>query len=189
MTKVGLVETMAHHKPAAASMVKGMQMQTVLTTLLLIVKDNKILLGEKKRGWRQGVFNGFGGKVESGETFDEAMIRETIEEVDIIPTKWEKVAIHNFEVYLKGELTNLICHTYLATEFEGEAQESDEMRPQWFDLDKIPYGKMWTDDIYWLPCILRGEKLITYFEFDEDNNVLSHKLTSVINFDDSQYTE
>lgn len=25
------------------------------------------------------------------------------------------------------------------------------MRPQWFDLDSIPYDDMWADDLHWLP--------------------------------------
>jgi len=154
-------------------------MKTILATLLFAIKDNKVLLGQKKRGWREGVFNGFGGKVEQGETLDQAMIRETQEEINITPIKYEKVAIHNFRVFFKGECANLICHTYITTVYLGEPQESDEMRPQWFDINKIPYDNMWTDDIYWLPLVLKGKKLITHFEFDENNNVVSHKTETV----------
>ncbi len=35
-----------------------------------------MLLGEKKRGFGEGYFNGFGGKVEAGETVQQAAIRE-----------------------------------------------------------------------------------------------------------------
>ena len=56
-------------------------MKTQLTTLLLILKDNQILLAEKKRGFGVGKFNGIGGKVEKDETIEGAMIRETQEEI------------------------------------------------------------------------------------------------------------
>ena len=45
-----------------------------LFTLMLVVKDGRVLLGEKKRGFGMGKWNGFGGKVEAGETILEAAI-------------------------------------------------------------------------------------------------------------------
>ena len=37
-------------------------------TLLLLERGNQVLLGNKKRGFGAGKANGFGGKVEPGET-------------------------------------------------------------------------------------------------------------------------
>ena len=53
------------------------------TTLCLLKKDNSILLAMKKRGFGSGKYNGIGGKIEKGETPDEAMIRETKEEIKV----------------------------------------------------------------------------------------------------------
>jgi 8-oxo-dGTP diphosphatase/2-hydroxy-dATP diphosphatase len=39
-----------------------------MLTLMLIHQKNKILLGFKKRGFGKNKWNGFGGKVEEGET-------------------------------------------------------------------------------------------------------------------------
>ena len=61
------------------------------TTLCLLKKDNSILLAMKKRGFGSGKYNGIGGKIEKGETPDEAMIRETKEEIKVTPIKYEKV--------------------------------------------------------------------------------------------------
>lgn len=30
------------------------------------------------------------------------------------------------------------------------------MRPQWFEVDKIPFEKMWADDVHWFPLLLRN---------------------------------
>jgi 8-oxo-dGTP pyrophosphatase MutT (NUDIX family) len=49
-------------------------------TLLLLQKDGSVLLGRKKRGFGEGKVNGFGGKVEAGETVIEAAVREMQEE-------------------------------------------------------------------------------------------------------------
>jgi hypothetical protein len=46
-----------------------------LLTLVLVTRPNQVLLGMKKRGFGQGKWNGFGGKVEKGETILEAAQR------------------------------------------------------------------------------------------------------------------
>ena len=46
-----------------------------LLTLVLVCNETQVLLGMKKRGFGEGRWNGFGGKVESGETITEAAIR------------------------------------------------------------------------------------------------------------------
>ena len=46
-----------------------------LLTLTLVQRENEVLLGFKKRGFGQGKWNGFGGKVEPGETIVNAAVR------------------------------------------------------------------------------------------------------------------
>ncbi len=46
--------------------------------------DGSVLLGMKKRGFGAGKWNGFGGKVEKGESNTQAAIRELEEESGII---------------------------------------------------------------------------------------------------------
>lgn len=53
-----------------------------LCTLVLPNRGRQYLLGLKKRGFGEGKYNGFGGKVEQGETIRQAAIRELQEEVD-----------------------------------------------------------------------------------------------------------
>lgn len=43
-------------------------------------QDGRILLGRKKRGMGFGKWNGFGGKIEAGETMRECAARELFEE-------------------------------------------------------------------------------------------------------------
>ena len=44
-------------------------------TLVLIREPTRVLLGMKKRGFGQGRWNGFGGKVEKGETILQGAVR------------------------------------------------------------------------------------------------------------------
>ena len=46
-----------------------------LLTLVFVLDESQILLGLKKRGFGCGRWNGFGGKVENGETIVEAAKR------------------------------------------------------------------------------------------------------------------
>lgn len=44
--------------------------------LVIIKKDDKVLLGMKKCGFGVGYFNGFGGKVEFSEMIEEVVVCE-----------------------------------------------------------------------------------------------------------------
>lgn len=148
-------------------------------TLLFLLKEDKILLAMKKRGFGAGRYNGIGGKIEPGETVEQAMIRECQEEICITPTNYWKVAEHDF-VQDQGENAwRMYTHVYFTDSWEGEPQETEEMAPEWFALADIPYHTMWQDDEFWLPVVLEGQKLMGSFTFDEKDNMLSHQLTPV----------
>lgn len=46
-----------------------------LYTLVLVLQPPRILLGMKKRGFGVGLWNGFGGKVQEGESIEEGAKR------------------------------------------------------------------------------------------------------------------
>jgi 8-oxo-dGTP pyrophosphatase MutT (NUDIX family) len=147
-------------------------------TLCLVVlegKEQQILLGMKKRGFGKGRYNGFGGKPKPGESVEQAAIRELVEESGVRTTQQD--------IKKAGEITfrfphipsekdwDQVVHIYLVQRWDGEPKESEEMRPEWFSIDRIPYAKMWDDDKYWLPKILRGEYARADFIFDEGQKV------------------
>ena len=121
-------------------------MSKKILTLCIIHQHPKILLGMKKRGHGEGKWNGFGGKVEEGETIEEAARRETKEEVGIEVLKMRKLGILEFEY--QDDSGNMEVHIFYAKEFKGNPTESEEMKPRWFDVDEIPYNQMWADDKY-----------------------------------------
>lgn len=146
------------------------------TTLVFLVRHDEILLAMKKRGFGKGHWNGAGGKVQANEPIEAAMIRECQEEIGVTPQAYEKVAIHTFSLPGGGSNT---CHTYICTAWTGEPTESDEMKPQWFAQNTIPYSDMWPDDILWLPQVLAGKQLETFFAFDKNNTLTEARLTFV----------
>ena len=158
-------------------------MDRIETTLALLKRKDEILLALKKRGFGEGKYNGVGGKIKENETPEDAMIRETQEEILVTPTQYEKVGIVEFNEFIKGKKQNLVFHLYMVNEWLGEPTESDEMRPYWFKIDSIPYDKMFSDDKYWLPLIIGGKKIKAYFHFDENWNILSSNVKEVESFD------
>lgn len=146
-------------------------MKELETTLLFLRKENKILLARKKKGFGFGKWNGIGGKLEQGETPEQAMIRETEEEIFVTPTAYEKVGIINFIEYYKDELATINMHVYIATKWQGVPKESEEMQPKWFSINNLPWEEMFSDDKYWLPLVLEGKKLDAFFEYDKNWNL------------------
>lgn len=119
-----------------------------------------ILLGQKKRGFGVGKWNGFGGKLEGSESYLACAIREVKEEVGLYVTPEELVlyGILFFE-FQNNRDWNHKGYVYIATSFQGTPIESEEMLPQWFALDAIPYTYMWKADRIWLPHVLAREKV------------------------------
>jgi 8-oxo-dGTP diphosphatase/2-hydroxy-dATP diphosphatase len=118
----------------------------------------------KKRGFGAGRWNGFGGKVEEGESIEEAAVREVKEEAGIEVSDLNKVGIIEFE--FKDGSKTLEVHIFKAGNFSGEPIESEEMKPEWFYIDEIPFMDMWPDDIHWIPLFLKGKKFKGKFIFD-----------------------
>ncbi|XP_076865331.1 oxidized purine nucleoside triphosphate hydrolase [Brachyhypopomus gauderio] len=148
-----------------------------LLTLVLVVQPGRVLLGMKKRGFGAGKWNGFGGKVQSGETIEQAARRELLEESGLTVDTLHKIGNITFEFV--GETELLDVHIFRANTYTGQPIESEEMRPRWFDVDKIPFPEMWADDVLWFPLLLQNRKFLGYFKFQGHDVIVDHKLDEV----------
>jgi len=144
-----------------------------------IISEGKILLIEKLRGLGAGKINVPGGHIEPGESAMEAAIRETEEEVSLSTSKLKLVGFLFFEftngLTMKGSV-------FKTSNYTGIMANSPEAIPFWCDLDKIPYKKMWEDDLIWLPEMLKGRYFRGFFRFNEDS-MISRKIEF---YDDSR---
>jgi mutator protein MutT len=146
-------------------------------TLLFLIKNDRILLAMKKRGFGVNRWNGVGGKLEAGETLEQALVRECQEEIEVTPKSWQLVAEHDFTGETReGDPWHMYVYAYFCDDWEGEPTETEEMAPQWFDIADIPYRHMWQDDEFWLPLALEGKKLFGTYTFDADDNMLTHTI-------------
>ncbi|MDO8668821.1 MAG: 8-oxo-dGTP diphosphatase [Candidatus Buchananbacteria bacterium] len=151
-----------------------------ILTLCIIHQHPRVLLGLKKRGFGVGRWNGFGGKLMEDETIEEAARREIKEESNIEVDELDKMGIIEFE--FQGNPEILEVHIFKSQNFSGELIESEEMKPQWFEVDEIPFEEMWPDDKYWLPLFLAGQKFRGKFIFGAGDVIIDYDLIQVDNF-------
>ncbi|KAL2644834.1 hypothetical protein R1flu_012421 [Riccia fluitans] len=148
-----------------------------LLTLVIIHHEGKVLLGMKKRGFGKGYYNGFGGKVEKGESIEEAAARELEEESGLTATDMEKRGILTF--HFDNDPVLWEVHVYYVTDFLGDPCETEEMAPAWFPVADIPYDRMWSDDSIWYPLLLTGQQFKGDFFFTNTTTLTGHTIEVV----------
>jgi len=130
----------------------------------------QILLGMKKTGFGRGKYNGFGGKLEVGETPLVGAVRELAEECGIVAEAADlRPAGELLFIFPANPELNHDVHLYVLHKWQGEPQEMQEMKPVWFDVAEIPYAEMWAGDCYWLPAVLKGKKVNGKVVFSDNN--------------------
>lgn len=122
-----------------------------------------------------GNWNGFGGKNHEGETIIQTALRELSEEAEIFlkETDVKKVGILHFFYKAKPEWDQDV-HIY-SWIYDGEFKETEEMKPQWRNIQDIPYDYMWEDDRIWLPKLIN--KLTPFdmtFVFNEEGKLADY---------------
>lgn len=135
----------------------------------------------KKRSFGKGKWNGVGGKLLPEETVEEAIIREVKEEIDVVLNKNDLIKVATLDFNFKNNSDwNQQTHVFFVEKWEGEPKESEEMNPKWHYVDSLPFENMWVDDIHWLPRVLKGEKLIANFTFNDlGNEILEMKIENI----------
>jgi 8-oxo-dGTP diphosphatase len=144
---------------------------TCLCLLTRITGDGRrqVLLGHKKTGLGCGKIVALGGHVEDGESPADAAAREVKEEsgIQVAPDSLREAAQVTF-LFPVCPRWDMIAFVFTGAEWAGEAMETPEIRPEWFDVTDLPLDRMWDDAEHWLPRVLAGERLGARFTYAED---------------------
>ncbi len=136
-------------------------------SLLFLINDTQILLAMKKRGYGVDRWNGVGGKQNRDEDIRQTAIRECQEEIKVKPLEFKEMASLIFTSAESKEDYGQRVIVFTCKVWQGNPTETEEMAPKWFNLDNIPYTKMWPDDKYWLPQVIQGKYVnIDFRTFD-----------------------
>ncbi|MBQ9963584.1 MAG: 8-oxo-dGTP diphosphatase [Clostridia bacterium] len=127
------------------------------TTLCYLEKDGQYLMlyrNAKAHDPNKGKWIGLGGKLEAGETPEQCVCREILEETGLTLTAYEYRGIVDFQSDRDGEER---MHLFTATAWTGTLTACDEGELRWVpktDLVKLPG---WEGDAVFLRALDRGD--------------------------------
>lgn len=140
--------------------------------IIFPLRGDMVGLAIKTRKIGVGLYNGYGGKVESDQSMLESCVEEFDQEAGIrLQEKdFEKVGIMDFYKHYDNNSADLLrCEIFVVRNLEPELKETEEMaNPTWFPISKIPFEKMIIGDDLWIGRILSGEKLLGEIHFNQD---------------------
>ena len=126
-------------------------------------KNHKFLMIRHQRGINQGCVNFPGGKKEDGETMEQCVVRETLEETGILIENPQQVGYVEFPEF------DFYVYVYKSTKYSGELKSREgEVVAFWQDEDKIPYDQMREADSNFLPDIMAGKFVKRRYIYDKD---------------------
>lgn len=146
-----------------------------ITTLCFPISAEKVHLSIKKEGFGAGFLNAYGGKKkETDLSIEDTAVREIEEECGVIVEikDMEKIAVIDF---YRGSEHIYECHVFFFKKWKGEFRETEEMAlAQGYDLNNIPFDKMWYSDRMWLPVVFSGRRIKAKIYYDNEmNNVVN----------------
>ncbi|MBI4999432.1 NUDIX domain-containing protein [Candidatus Gottesmanbacteria bacterium] len=104
---------------------------------VMIIRNNKVLLGRRRRAHGENTYGWCGGHLEYGETLEECAKREVKEESGLEITSLKFLCLSNMIAYGKHYLDI----EFLARVRKGEPKVLEPDKREnwgWYDLDKLP---------------------------------------------------
>tara|TARA_B100000401_G_scaffold335424_1_gene234302 strand:- start:47 stop:505 length:459 start_codon:yes stop_codon:yes gene_type:complete len=125
-----------------------------ISTLCYIKKNNQTLMLhriKKKNDIHKNKWNGLGGKLIEGESPEECVKREVLEESGLII---ESPKLHGIITFPKfDEIDDWIVFVYTAKNFEGNLIECNEGKLNWVLDDQLLSLNLWEGDKIFIPWL------------------------------------
>lgn len=141
-----------------------------ISTACYLVKEDKVLLIKFNKKWGQ-VYAPIGGKMEYGETPTECVIREFKEETGLELKNPKLKGISYWKDSTEG-----IIFIYVAENFDGDLQESEEGRLEWIDIKELDNIKQFDMNTKFTKYVFEDEMFEGKFILDDNAKLLEYKI-------------
>lgn len=131
------------------------------TTLCYLEKDDQYLMllrNKKEVDENKGKWIGVGGHFEDGESPEDCLIRETLEETGLQLTDYRCRGIVTF---VSDEWGTEYMHLFTATGFSGEMTPCNEGELKWIPKSEIMELNLWEGDRIFLKLLLDDARLFS----------------------------
>lgn len=144
-----------------------------MTTLCYPERDGRYLMlhrTKKENDENRDKWIGVGGKFEDGESPEECMHREVLEETGLTVTDYRYRGIVTF---VSDEWQTEYMHLFTCTDWTGEIRECDEGELAWIEKDRLLSLTLWEGDriflrlldtdtpFFSLKLVYHGERLVS----------------------------
>lgn len=144
-----------------------MDRKIINATLCYLKQDNKTLMlhrVKKKNDFHQDKYNGLGGKFEPGETPEDCVKREILEESGLQIVDPKLCGIIMFPLF--DGVADWLTFIYTAENFSGELIASPEGNLEWIADEKLKDLPLWEGDHIFLDWIKAGRFFSAKFIYE-----------------------
>ena len=123
-------------------------MKELYVVAAIIKKDNKILATQRGYGEFEGLWEFPGGKIEEGETKEEALVREIKEELNA------DIIVEKFALDLEWQYPNFYLYmSCFECVLESDIELLEHMGARWLSLDEL-------DSVEWIKADIKAVNYI-----------------------------
>lgn len=149
--------------------------KTVAATLCYVRSGGRTLMlhrNKKDADVHRGKWNGLGGKLDAGESPEDCVVRELIEESGLTILDARLRGVLTFPEFRPGE--DWLVFVFVATRFQGTLGDCLEGTLAWVDDEKLLDLPLWEGDRIFLPW-LDGERFFSGKFVYRDGRLAAHE--------------
>jgi len=138
----------------------------ILATLCYLKQNGHTLMvhrNKKPNDIHEGKWNGLGGKFEPGESPEECIKREVLEESGLCI---RNPRLHGLLMFQNFKGSDWYVIVFTAREFDGELVDSPEGRLEWIPDEKLVSLNLWPSDQIFFPWLERDRFFSAKFVYD-----------------------
>ena len=146
------------------------------TTLCYIEQNDSYLMMhrvKKENDINHDKWVGVGGKLEAGESPEDCLLREVMEETGLRLTQFQYRGIITF---ISNQWGTEYMHLFTATAYEGEIKECDEGNLEWVAKSKIEELHLWEGDKIFFRLLEENAGFFSLKLCYQDDNLISHEI-------------